>query len=317
MSSNNATSLVPILYGTNYRQWAVAMKALIMSTGMWAYVQGNIERESLPDKKEEREKLSETRKNEILAAQAAWDKEDGMVLGQIMLRLSPTVQQNHTTYYTSFVLWNALEGSYGKAMASTVFRDFKECLHVRISTTADPNIYFDKMFGAFARMKAADVEIPPQLQAMIALAALPHKWEMLISVVTGDVEMADLDLGEVCTAVITQFQADSVHHGSNKHNANKISAVKRKRGDPNWHSQQGSNQQQRQNQQQQGQDGQYKRKHGKRAGKGKGKQQDQSQQHSHIANVASMAPPSTSTIALPAPSGMQKRTVSHQENLFC
>jgi hypothetical protein len=53
MSSNNATSLVPILDGTNYRQWAVAMKALIMSTSMWAYVTGAVDRESLPDKKEE------------------------------------------------------------------------------------------------------------------------------------------------------------------------------------------------------------------------------------------------------------------------
>jgi hypothetical protein len=47
---------------------------------------------------------------------------------------------------------------------------------------------------------------------------------------------------------------------------------------------------------------------GKHAGKGKAKQSDQSHQHSHIANVASMAPPTSSTIALPAPSGMQKRT---------
>ena len=114
------------------------------------------------------------------------------------------------------------------------------------------------MFGAFARMSTADIEVPPQLQAMIALAALPQKWEMLISVVTSDIEMSDLDLGEVRDAVITQFQADSVCHGSNKHNANKISAVKRKRGDPNWHNQQGSNQQQQQNQQQQGSDGQAK-----------------------------------------------------------
>jgi hypothetical protein len=33
-SNNNAASLVPIFDRTNYRQWAVAMKALIQSTGM-------------------------------------------------------------------------------------------------------------------------------------------------------------------------------------------------------------------------------------------------------------------------------------------
>jgi len=71
MSSNNTTSLVPILGETNYRQWAVAMKALIMSTSIWAYVKGNIERESLSVKKEELEKLSETHKDEIHTTQAA------------------------------------------------------------------------------------------------------------------------------------------------------------------------------------------------------------------------------------------------------
>ena len=173
MSSNNAASLVPILDGTNYRQWAVAMKAFIMSTGMWAYVEGRIERESLPDKKEELAKLTDAWKEEICVFQNAWDKDDGMVIRQIMLRLSPMVQQNHTTFITSYSLWNALKASYGKATASTVFKDFKDCLNARISLTADPNIYFDKMFGAFAQMSAADVEVPTQLQAMITLATLP------------------------------------------------------------------------------------------------------------------------------------------------
>ena len=109
-------------------------------------------------------------------------------------------------------------------------------MSARISLTADPNIYFDKMFGAFARMSAVDVEVPPQLQAMIALAALPQKWEMLISIVTGDIEMSNLDLGKVCDTIITQFQVDSVRHGSNEHNTNKISTVKHKHSNPNWHN---------------------------------------------------------------------------------
>jgi hypothetical protein len=46
------------------------MKAFIMSTGMWAYVEGRIERESLSNK-EELAKLSDTRKEEICVAQNA------------------------------------------------------------------------------------------------------------------------------------------------------------------------------------------------------------------------------------------------------
>ena len=159
-----------------------------------------------------------------------------MVIGQIMLRLLPMVHQNHTTYYMSFALWNALEGSYGKVIALSVFKDIKDCLSVHISMTANPNIYFDKMFDVFACMKAADVKIPSQLQAMITLATLPQKWKILISVVTDACEMANLDLGEVHDAVMPQFQADSIHHSSHKHNANKISTVKCKCSNPNWQS---------------------------------------------------------------------------------
>jgi hypothetical protein len=248
MSSTKNTSLVPILDGTNYRMWAVAIKALIQSTGMWAYVQGKIEREHFPEDDNEYQALSATRKAEILASITEFEKNNGMVLGQIMLRLSPTIQQNHQHCQTSTSLWNALQATYGRSMASTVFKDFKDCLNGCITTNADPQIYFDKVFGAYACMKAADVAVPPQLQVIIALAALPQKWEMLISIVTGDNPLEDLILSDVRTAVITQYQADSVHHGSKQHNANKISVVKRKRGDPNWCNQKGSGQQQQQNQ---------------------------------------------------------------------
>jgi hypothetical protein len=90
-------------------------------------------------------------------------------------------------------------------MASTIFKDFKDCLNGCISLNANPNIYFDKAFMAYSRIKAADVAVPAQLQVMIALAALPQKWEMLISVITGDNNLEDLELSNVCTAVITQF----------------------------------------------------------------------------------------------------------------
>jgi hypothetical protein len=157
MSSNNAASLVPILDGSNYGLWAVAMQAYIRSTGLWHYVLGKVHRESFPEDDAEYNKLSDAKKAAILANQMDFDREDGMVLGQIMLRLSPTIQQNHQTYPSSFSLWNALKGSYGKSTASTIFKDFKDCLNGHISLNANPNAYFDKSFAAYSCMKAAGV----------------------------------------------------------------------------------------------------------------------------------------------------------------
>jgi len=56
-----------------------------------------------------------------------------------------------------------LKGSYGKSTASSVFKDFKDCINGRISQNADPNAYFDKSFAAYSRMKAAGVAVPSQL----------------------------------------------------------------------------------------------------------------------------------------------------------
>ena len=92
-SNNNTTSLVPILDGTNYAQWAVAMKAFLMSTAHWAYPQGHVERASFPDKKKDRKNLPKTEKEEIHAKQAAFDEKDGMVMGHIVLRTNATIQQ--------------------------------------------------------------------------------------------------------------------------------------------------------------------------------------------------------------------------------
>jgi len=67
-------------------------------------VQGKVHRESFPEDDAEYAKLSDARKQVILTAQNEFDKEDGMVLGQIMLRLLPTIQQNQQTYPSSFLL---------------------------------------------------------------------------------------------------------------------------------------------------------------------------------------------------------------------
>jgi hypothetical protein len=40
--STNVASLVPILDGTNYGIWSKAMKAFLMSLGLWGYADGTL-----------------------------------------------------------------------------------------------------------------------------------------------------------------------------------------------------------------------------------------------------------------------------------
>jgi hypothetical protein len=58
---------------------------------MWVYAQGKVTREFFPKDNAKYEKLTQTRKDEILASIIKFEKNDGMVLRQITLRLSPTI----------------------------------------------------------------------------------------------------------------------------------------------------------------------------------------------------------------------------------
>ena len=101
--------------------------------------------------------------------------------------------------------------------------------------------------------------------------------------------------------------------GNNKQRVNKLSSVKRKRDNPSFF-----NQQQGSSQQHSASDGNNKNhQRGQRGkGKGKGKAKDHNHQTAnplHFAQVASIPPPSSSTIAHVGPSGIQKRTISVTE----
>ena len=168
------------------------------------------------------------------------------------------------------------------------------------------------MSTAFQRLTAAHVTIPGPIQAMIALSALPQKWEVLVPVITQTNELERLSLGDVHEAIVAQWQTEASRHSGNKdkkpQHTNKLSNVKHKRSDPSF-----SNQQQGNNQQQQQQNGDKPCQCGKRSGKGKGKGKSDGHTHahiSHIANVASIAPPTTSTVVQMGPSGIQKRTIT-------
>ena len=114
------------------------MKAFLMSMAHWAYPQGHVNRAEFPDKKEDRERLPKTKKDEIHTKQAVFDEKDGVVMGHIVLRTNAMIQQALIKCTTSYAMWNSLHNTYGKAMAPTVSKDFKDCLSACISVNHNP-----------------------------------------------------------------------------------------------------------------------------------------------------------------------------------
>ena len=272
--SNNAALFVPVLDGSNYGLWSTAMKAFLMSLGLWAHVTGV---SAPPD-----EVLSAAGEVTNQEARNKWFERDSMAIGHITLQVSPSIQQELDSLAADSDVddyWTHLSSRYGTATPSSIYKDFKETLNIRLNPGQHPSQQIDRMVAAFQRLTAASIIIPPQIQVMILLSALPQKWEMLVSIVTQQHVLTTIQLSHVHNAILAQYESENVRSsgkGKQQH-ANKLSAVKRKRGNQNFSNQESGGSQQKPED----------RPKRQRGGRGKGKKK---QEHSH-AHIAETLPP--------------------------
>jgi hypothetical protein len=167
--SNNLSQFVPILDGSNYGIWSSVMRAFLMSLGLWAHAIGTT---AAPV-----EMLDATG---AVTNQEACDKlfkKDAMAIGHLTLRVNPSIQQELDSLpATSFTddYWTHLSTCYGTVMPSSIYKDFKETLNIRLNPGQHPTQQIDCMVTAFQCLTATSIIILPQIQAMILLSALPR-----------------------------------------------------------------------------------------------------------------------------------------------
>ena len=230
-----------------------------------------------------------------------WNSKNHKALGTMILRIDEAF--HHTIEGKNAPeAWEALSETYGKPGPSAIYSDFKALLNYRISGNTHPTPEITRMAEIVNRLRSNEIELPDLVLAMILLNALPQKWDGLATIVLQTTDKDNLDWAEVSQSIITRWEQSAKPAIDN---AQKISAVKRKQGDPNFKrqwkpapanhgGQSGGN---NGNDDGNGQ----KKKRGKRAGKGKGKQVERS--HDIIAAVTptpltpSVPPPLKSRIA--------------------
>ncbi|KAH9056601.1 hypothetical protein EDB87DRAFT_1687141 [Lactarius vividus] len=100
-------------------------------------------------------------------------------------------------------LWDSVKDQYIVVSIPHIYKDFKEAISICFNTNQHPAPQFEKMAATFAHVGAVTVgtganattlAICPQLQALIAMSALPQKWEHLIPVMCNNLALADLQL---------------------------------------------------------------------------------------------------------------------------
>ena len=164
-----------------------------------------------------------------------------MALGTITLRLSPALQQRLPHGQTAEDLWDWLKNQFATPSIPTCYRDLKEALSIRFDSAKHPGPQIDRMIVVFNRISQTvttgsitiDLTINSVLQGLIAMATIPPKWEDLVSILCANNELVELDIDTVREAVVTQYENET-NRGGHKgaHNAQKLSAIKQKHGNP-------------------------------------------------------------------------------------
>ena len=173
--SSQLTHLVPVFNGQNYGQWAKAIKVFLRSQGLWGYTAGSIAHPGpgAPARED-----------------TVWQRSSDMARGDIVLHLSPDVQQVAKGVNTVVDLWNALQVGYGSPTVPSIYKDLKEAMSIKIHINSHPIPQIDKVSAAFANLynvsfgaNIHNLGIQDQHQSLILIVALLQKWEHLIPII--------------------------------------------------------------------------------------------------------------------------------------
>ncbi|TFY53776.1 hypothetical protein EVJ58_g9259 [Rhodofomes roseus] len=297
MASNTLFTAVPILDGSNYRAWAESMSAFLMAQEVWIIVNSTWPQPTLD--------------TENPSVYYEWLQRDQKAQGSIRLRLTSSVKAAVKNKTTSKALWDELKALYDKQTPAGVYKEFRTAINARIPPNEHPNPTFANIAAAFDKLAGEGIDIPASLRAMIALNALPSRYDTVVTTILQAKELTEMKIDYVRESVVIAYEQGG-KQASSSQSAKKISAVKRKHGEPNF------------NQQQQRQDGSSSSSAKEGQGKGKGKQrgkrsgkqvksranQGDHTDHAHLASQASIAGPTTSKVVEIAPSGSKSHTVT-------
>jgi hypothetical protein len=241
--SSQLTSLITVFDGQNYGTWSKAMRAFLMAQGLWTFTDGTTTEPLLPvdptppkplasnasqqdrdiyDVADAEYKVNKAEYDVVHplypALLSTWQKGNDMALGNITLRLSLSLQQCIDPTSNAEQIWDWLKVPYGSATLPSVYRNLKEALSICFNPNQHPGPQFDKMAAAFGRLglvsfgsgyKAKKVNVTDLLQALIAMAAIPSKWENMIPIIANGYEPEDLDLNTVQDMIVTQYENET------------------------------------------------------------------------------------------------------------
>ena len=216
--SSSLTSLIPVLDGTNYQQWASAMKLFLLSQGQWRVISKltpvfeaitTAASVSTSGKKKEAkedepvEELTVTTDNQ--EAIGEFEDLNDKAVGNIHLRLH-TIGYQFNDVDSARALWGSLKDRYAQLGFTQLFLEFKGAMNTNIPSNTDPRPAINKILTHFTRLREHKLDIPEQLKVLMLLSKAPPSMEVMVQVASREAATKNIELSEVCNSMITSWQ---------------------------------------------------------------------------------------------------------------
>ena len=202
--SSTLTSLIPVLDGTNYQQWAAQMQSYLLSQGQWKVTTDFTPTLGTEVKEDEESKTKIT----VYTNQEAvdyWEETANKALGNICLCLHHTIGYQYQSYDSPRELWDVLKEKYARLGISRAFLEFRGALETRIPDHQDPRPAMDKIMSHFHTLGNMGFDIPMEVKSMMVIAKAPKSMESVVQLLASETsksKLRDLEaiIGTLCMA---------------------------------------------------------------------------------------------------------------------
>jgi hypothetical protein len=166
--------LVPVLDGTNWREWEVCMTTYLQTQELWEVMSEDTKPIEPKQPDDEENTTYATALAAYNAAFAIWKKENSKASGIITLCVAAHLR--HHISDSANVTWTTLKATFGAPTVSTLYADFKQILATKLSGN-NPIPEIERLATLFRHLNGTSLRLSENLQVMILLAALPPKWD--------------------------------------------------------------------------------------------------------------------------------------------
>jgi gag-polypeptide of LTR copia-type len=230
MSSKDIASHIPMFVGQDFRFWKESMMDYLGAQRLLGYALGQRQRPVAA--------IVAQPTQAKLAAQADWDEIDLQVKSMISMRLSTNLRTLIGT--TSAATWTNLEQCYGVPHFMGIYKDYELTHSIRLVTGENSEIQIQKIWTILERLRANGCDLSNYLQGMLLLEAIPKKWDTIAQLYCNGMQMANITFNSVQDTIMAEFER-TARPAQLAHQADKISAMKRKGQSPRFKEQRKSN----------------------------------------------------------------------------